>query len=400
MKKNVLLFTFANIFYNACTWLITVLVVHLATYEQAGYLSLAMSVSSTCSTIALFNMRSFQITDAKHEFSPGEYVSSRMLTTAVAVLICFVASIDVNDPYQSLCINLYMIIKVMEAVIDVFHGIDQLHERFDIIFVSCILRGVAFVVCFAIGLKITGELALAILMIAVAHIFIGVFYDIRKSIKLEKLQLTKGYHIIELLKKCIPLVAFMFCLSLVNTLAKKVLGYMFGKEDLGIYSTIASPTLIVQVFATVVFSPFLPKLSELNLQQNRIGLRKALNYVYLAFAALSTAVCVGAILLGKFGLKLLFGEDILKHYYLFMPVIWVTILYSIVFILSQIMVSFRKIKEILIGLIVPGVVFALVVSPSMRIWGLNGASVSQIIAFLVYIPFMIFVCEKHVMKEL
>ena len=400
MKKNVLLFTFANVFYNACTWLITVLVVHLATFEQAGYLSLAMSISSTCSTIALFNMRSFQITDVKHEFLTSEYVTSRIITTLVSIIICMIAAIDVNDPYQSLCINLYMIIKATEAVIDVFHGIDQIHERFDYIFVSCVLRGIAFVACFTVGLKLTGKLAVAILLIALVHIIIGVFYDIRKTTKLEEVKLLKSGRIYELLKKCIPLVVFMFCLSLINTLAKNVLGAYFGKEELGIYSTIASPTLVVQVFATVAFSPFLPRISELNIQKDCFKLQQMLNKVYVAFAGLALIVNIGAVLLGRWGLELLFGQEILANYNLFMPVVWVTVLYSVVFVLSQIMISFRKIKEIIIGMIMIMITFAVIVYPSMKSWGLNGASYSQIIAFLVFVPYMIFVCERHVKKEI
>lgn len=401
MRRNVFLYTFGNIFYNACTWLITIMVVHLASFEQAGYLSLAMSVSSTCSTIALFNMRSFQITDAKHEFSTAEYVMSRIATSLFAVAVCVVASFVGNDPYQALCINLYMLIKLVEAITDVFHGVDQLHDRFDIITVSCILRGLGFVVCFALGLKLTGKLAIAILFIALSHIAVCVFYDIRKALKIEPISGMKWTgHILELLKKCVPLVLFSFALSLINTVAKKVLGHTFGTEDLGIYSSIASPTLIVQVFATVVFSPFLPRLSELNASNNKAGLRKMINYTYLAFAGLAIVVCIGAVLLGRWGLSFLLGKEILEYYSLFMPVVWVTILYSVAFVLSQIMVSFRKMKEILIGMVVAVAVFFAVVTPSMNIWGLNGASVSQMIAFLVFIPYMVFVCERHMRKEL
>ena len=125
-----------------------------------------------------------------------------------------------------------------------------------------------------------------------------------------------------------------------------------------------------------------------------------INYTYLAFAGLAVVVCIGAVLLGRWGLSFLLGKEILEYYSLFMPVVWVTILYSVAFVLSQIMVSFRKMKEILIGMVVAVAVFFAVVTPSMNIWGLNGASVSQMIAFLVFIPYMVFVCERHMRKEL
>ena len=59
-----------------------------------------------------------------------------------------------------------------------------------------------------------------------------------------------------------------------------------------------------------------------------------------------------------------------------------------------------KIKEIIIGVLGAGVIFISIVYLSMNIWGVNGASISQIITFLLLIPYMVFICEKHIKKEL
>ena len=74
MKKDIAWNTFGNIFYGFCTWVITIIVVRLGSFEDAGYLSLAMTTSSTYNAIALFAMRNYQITvcvEQSHKLHSG-----------------------------------------------------------------------------------------------------------------------------------------------------------------------------------------------------------------------------------------------------------------------------------------------------------------------------------------
>src|SRR5699024_7002313 len=122
-----------------------------------------------------------------------------------------------------------------------------------------------------------------------------------------------------------------------------------GAEELGIYSSIASPTLVVQVFATVVFNPFLPNLSLLYNSGNIDKFRKVLHKIYLLMFLMCIVVCIGAMIFGRLGLTILFGKDILEYYYLFMPIVWCTILTAIIYVLSAIVVAIRKITALVIG---------------------------------------------------
>ena len=52
-----------NLVYLVCQWLVTVLVTKLGGFGDAGVLSVAMSVSATFQTLAMFGMRNFQVSD-------------------------------------------------------------------------------------------------------------------------------------------------------------------------------------------------------------------------------------------------------------------------------------------------------------------------------------------------
>ncbi len=125
MRKNVIWNTVGSIFYCACQWLITIIVVRVSTYEDAGYLSLAMTTSSSFSAISLFSMRNFQVSDIKNEYSSAIYTGSRILTSLLAFALCILVSVWGNSLYQILCIAAFMLVRVAEAIVDVMHGIDQ-----------------------------------------------------------------------------------------------------------------------------------------------------------------------------------------------------------------------------------------------------------------------------------
>ena len=88
MRKNVIWNSTGTILYFFCQWLLTILLVKLTgnDFATTGYLTLAMTMSSSYSTIALFNMRSFQVSDIKKEFQDATYMGSRIITSVLAFL--------------------------------------------------------------------------------------------------------------------------------------------------------------------------------------------------------------------------------------------------------------------------------------------------------------------------
>lgn len=400
MGKNVLWNTVGNIFYSGCQWLMTVLVVYLATYKEAGILSLSMTTSSTFSSIALFGMRNYQISDVKHTYSPSEYVGSRITTTLAAFAACFVGSIYGNSLYQIGCIMCFMLIRSAEAFVDVLQGEDQMHERFDLIGTSLIARGIITVAGFSIGLKLSGDIFITLLIIAVINFLIAIFIDFGRTKKLEEIHpVLINKHILLLLRDCAPIVLSSFMLSYENLFPKNELQIIEGMSSLGVYSTIASPTLVVQVLAQVVFVPFIPKLAEYFDDGKYKEFQKAMNKTYLALIGFSVLTCFLAALLGRFFLRLLFGEKILESYNLFIPMIPVTLLTGTVWILVAIVTSLRKILTLTINMAANFVLCLIFTKPFIEKFSQNGVSFVQILTLSIYILQLICIIELTVHKK-
>ncbi len=400
ISKNILWNTFGSVWYSACQWAITVIVYHIASYEAAGYLSLAMTTSSSFSAISLFSMRNFQVSDVRGEYSRDIYTGSRILTCVVALICCIVSSVFQNNAYQTLCITAFMVVRVAEAFVDVLHGEDQKHDRYDYIGKSYIIRGFLTVAIFVIGLKATGDLLTTLFIVAGTNLLAAILYDWLKTNGLARIKpILFSRQVLELLKKCAPIVAFAFLLSLHNLIPKNALQQVMGTEHLGIYSTIASPTLVVQVFASVAFNPFLPTFSEALAQKNYHRFLQLLRKTYLGFLVLCIVVTAGAFLLGRFGLTVLFGEQILEYYDLFLPIVWVTILTAIIWILSAVIVAMRQMKWLLTGIAGTFVLLLFLTHPCIEAFGKNGVSIVQLITYGIDIIFMVFVCELTIRKR-
>lgn len=396
IKKNLLWNTVGSIFYSMCQWVITIIVVYVASYEEAGYLSLAMTMSSSFSAISLFSMRNFQVSDVRGEFATTQYVSSRIWTCGIAFTVCAICAVFGNSTYQMLCIDAFMLLRVAEAMADVLHGVNQKHDRYNIIGISYILRGIITVGVFSCGLLLVDNLWLILFLMAGINLLVVLCFDWKQTGRLEPIRIEmKDRAIMELLKKCVPLVIFSFLLSLENLIPKGVLKMCYDTEILGVYSTIASPVLVIQVFASVAFSPYLPKLSQIYNDGNKKVFRKYLHNVYMLLGIFGVVVAAGAKLFGRWGLRLLLGESILEYSFLLMPIVYTAFLTGVVWVVSAIVILLRKIKTLLITILVDFAFCVIITYPVIARLGANGVSVVQILSLSILTLLLVVICERE-----
>lgn len=397
LARDMIWNTIGNLVYCICQWIITILTVRIDSYGAVGYLSLAMSTSSTFSTIAMFSMRNFQVSDVKEEFCDNDYIASRILTCIMALVGCFIYSLKSTDTYQMWCINAFMLVRIAESIVDVLHGINQKFRRYDLIGKSYLLRGIITIVCFLSGLVGSRSILIAIILTGIGNLSVAIIFDIRETRKLDSFKVVfKQNKILSLLKKCIPIVVTSFLLSMIPLLPRNAVQEMMGNDMLGVYSSIASPTLIVQVFATYAFNPLIPKISLFFVEKRYENFLKVFHTILLIFVVLGVGVNIGALLLGKFGLKILYGEEILKNYSLFMPLVWCTILTAYVWILNSVITAIRQIIPMMMVMIVSFIIDVILKNSFILWFGVNGASYIQILCLFVVIVSLIVIIEKNI----
>lgn len=399
---NVLWNTFGTIFYCMAQWLITILVVRIDSYEASGQLSLAMTTSSTFAAISLFSMRNYQVSDVDEKYNTAHYLGSRIVTCILAFVLCTIYSLVSNfSMYQLGCVLFFMLLRIGEAAVDVLHGIDQKYERYDTIGKSYILRGIVTVVLFAVVLYISHDMLVTLAVMALGNTVVAVFFDWKNTASYEKLKvILKDKKIVQLLITCAPLAIASFFLSSENLVAKTALQELCGEEALGIYSSIASPTLVVQVGASVIFNPLLPAYVRVYNNGEYEKFRRMFHKVMLIIIVMAIFVTGMAALVGRLGLSILFGTAILEYYELFMPIVWSTISLAVVWVLQAIVIGIRRINLMFIGIVADAGLCFVLCQWFITQFGWNGASYVQIISLVLLVMYLVAICEIDIYKKL
>ena len=182
MKRN-MLWNSAGSFTNLLAqWLITVLVVRIASgYDAAGLYSLAVSVYGIFAPVAQYRMYTYQISDTRHENTVGEYFTLRVITNGIALVACFGYAL-LTCPLSAVpAIMLYGLFKSAALLIDVFHACDQRHYRMDYIGISLAMQGVTSLAIFALAFSLTQNLEVTLALMSLALLVIGLVYDMPRS---------------------------------------------------------------------------------------------------------------------------------------------------------------------------------------------------------------------------
>lgn len=398
IKKNMLFNTAGSLIYYVCQWLMSVIIVRISGYRDAGILSIAMSVTASPAIIGLFNIRSYQVSDIENRFSNRVYIKSRTYTNLLSFIICCIMTFANGYSREKVLVILaFMLFKISEGYADVYYGIEQKRERLDIAGISLAIRGIGVLGLFILLFLLTGNMLVAILGLTVFSFAVILLFDMRiiakwdREVVAQAKKVTIG-EIKDLLITCLPLAVVAFLNNLSVNIPKIYLERYFGSEVMGYYSSVASPTVVIQLAATTVFAPLIPVLAE----QFQNGEKEKFLGTIKKFGALVivlSAIClIASKLLAHWGLVLLFTESIEPYVYLFVPVVWVSIFIALNACMFSVCTLLRIIKpQYMIGVV--GVfaswILSVTVVKSMSmdgvVYALIGSLVAQILIQVVMI---------------
>lgn len=360
---NIFYNSFGTMFYYGCQWLTTILIVRLSGYQDAGNYSLAMTFTAAFAIFALFNTRQYQVSDVKGEYSDRTYILSRYIAMGAAYLICAIGLLfNAYTPYQWGVILLYMVFKCGEAWVDVYHGICQKKGRMDFICYSFLMRGALMILSFCGVIYITGNLVYGVLAMTVSTFLVIFFYDRHMALKfVEQGDRADLKGLKTMMVILIPLVIVAVTNNLSISLPKYFLERYFDETILGYYSSVATPSMIVQVGANTIFVPLITPLADKLLADDKKGFAGILKKVFIAFVVLSILAVIASFLLGEWFLVKVFGEEIRPYAYLFVPIITTTLLISINACLFPVCTVFREINgQLIVGIL--GIISSLAAS--------------------------------------
>lgn len=366
-KKQAFYNTVGNLVYMVSLWLISsVLTVRLAGFEAAGVFSIATSVGNIFYFISVYGMRSYQASDSLFQYSPKDYFAVRGITVAVAAVALVVYLwIAKFAPDITIAVLLYTVYKFFEAYSDVFFGELQRVGHLEICGISMSLKGILSIVVYSIVLLWCGNLNYALLaMVMIAALFL-LLYDIRGYRKNRNEESKRAATaVVGLLKAGFSMLLTTVFPIIVTAVPRLALEKYCGTAVLGIYSSISTPTVLITTLVPNVLAPFMTLFGVCYHNKEFHRLLKMLWIALASTALLGLVACVCAYFLGDIVMSLLFGEEILAHMYLFIPLILATTVYALSMAANSVLISIRQ-PAWLIACSASALIVSLIISDSL-----------------------------------
>ena len=376
IRANMLWNSAGSLAYLACQWLTTIVIVRLSTgYDDAGMLSLAMSVVGIFSTFANYKMGTYQVSDIRHEHSLSDYLGFRCFMLAVAFVACMAYAYLTCSPGALLTVALYYVYRGFGLAIDVLHGADQLGRRMDYIGKSFMLQGVLSLASFVAVYALTQSLDGAIVAMTVLTACVLIFFDRSRAAQFEPVRVTFRWRTaLFFLKTSLPAVVASLAASALFAVPKQFLSWEFGEAALGIYSSVAAPALVVQMGATYLYNPLLDVFPRLYFAGKRKEFVRLLARTVAGIMAIAVVCSVLLAFFGSWALQLLFGSSIAPYVYLLQPIILSTVLTAFLWFFGDVLIAVRCFRGTLLGNLAAFAAVLPLTFVCVRAWDMNGVS--------------------------
>jgi O-antigen/teichoic acid export membrane protein len=264
LRKGFVWATAGNVVYVTCQYGTLVALAKLGTPEDVGTFALALAVTAPIVVFSQMQLRQLQVTDVRREARFGDYLASRLASTAAALAIIAGIVVVVGYDNRTAAVMLSVALaKAFESVADIAHGRLQHVERMDLIARSLAIKGVVSLAAFTAALALGGSLLVAVMAMAFVWAGMLVGFDLvlaRRFTQPEDRKLTWRADVMQrLARTALPLAVASGLGSFSGNLPRYVLDAMIGKEAVAVFAVAATPLAMISLVWTAVAQTTLPR---------------------------------------------------------------------------------------------------------------------------------------------
>lgn len=245
--------------------LLTILVSQICGCDSAGQFSMAFVVASVFQFIALFGVRTFQVSDVSEQDSFAAYQLQRILTCIIMAAMSWVYLTLRHDSelMSSLLISL-MSFKLVDSLADVYEGRLQQCDKLYLAGISQAIRcgGACFVFMLVLILFRDVQTATRALALFAGVSFVIITYPLAKF-ETPKSRGWEAIELSELFYECFPAFLGQFLFALIDTSPKFIMEAILDYQQQLYFNALYFPAMAIVLVAALVYKPQLMKLSML-----------------------------------------------------------------------------------------------------------------------------------------
>lgn len=311
-KKDYIWNSIGSFLQSAISPILLIVITRLNGVGDSGLFSFAMSLSVVFWAISLWGGRTYQVSDAKKEFSSGDYIVVRFISSLIVAV--FSISFCVLSGYDLIKTELIMVLvsfKILESIADSMYGVLQIHNRLYIVGISLTMKSVFGFMLFTMVDILTKNIVYGALSIFIVNIAVVIFYDIPWMKHVESVGLTKKN--IMQAGKIMKKTAEVFVVVFLTMFSLNIPRYFLDKyhyDQIGYFGIMAMPITLLTLFISFVLQPNVVNLSELLKEKKVKEFTKIVSKIDFITFTLGILFVVSSYLIGVWVLNTVFGIDI------------------------------------------------------------------------------------------
>ncbi len=311
-KKDYIWNSIGSFLQSAISPILLIVITRLNGVGDSGLFSFAMSLSVVFWAISLWGGRTYQVSDVKKEFSSGDYIVVRFISSLIVAV--FSISFCILNGYDLIKTELIMVLvsfKILESIADSMYGVLQIHNKLYIVGISLTMKSVFGFMLFTLVDILTKNIIYGALSIFLVNIAVVIFYDIPWMKHVESVDLTKKniMQAVKIMKKT----AEVFVIVFLTMFSLNIPRYFLDKyhyDQIGYFGIMAMPITLLTLFISFVLQPNVVNLSELLKKKKIKEFTKIVSKIDFITFTLGILFVVSSYLIGVWALNTVFGIDI------------------------------------------------------------------------------------------
>jgi O-antigen/teichoic acid export membrane protein len=362
--------------------MLTIVILRMKGAEDAGIYGLSYSYTNVFVVISTFGVGNYQLSDVTGRHNDGTYIAARLCTSLVA-LLCFTGALFFFTDFSlktRVCCAALMLYRILEGIAGVYICVIQKRGEYKTICLSYCLKGVLTFSIFCVMLYFL-ELNWAATGMSAAFLLVAMLIDFPRATKNTFFTAkAEKRDIINVLKPSFVLVIQGVMGNIIMFLPRYMIEKTYSIEELGFFSSI---TLIIFIFPFLVgpaISVFIPGMSGLYSGKQFYIIKRMTFRMGLCVILGTILLCLSSLVWGPFVLSLVFGEKMLAYSYLLIPTLLASGFMLGCGVLGSVLISMQKRTECFISTIVAVLTILLSCQTMVRMFYMNGAIYSLILA--------------------
>ena len=311
-KKDYIWNSIGSFLQSAISPILLIVITRLNGVGDSGLFSFAMSLSVVFWAISLWGGRTYQVSDVKKEFSSGDYIVVRFISSLIVAV--FSISFCILSGYDLIKTELIMVLvsfKILESIADSMYGVLQIHNKLYIVGISLTMKSVFGFMLFTLIDILTKNIIYGALSIFIVNIAVVIFYDIPWMKHVESVGLTKKN--IMQAGKIMKKTAEVFVVVFLTMFSLNIPRYFLDKyhyDQIGYFGIMAMPITLLTLFISFVLQPNVVNLSELLKKKKIKEFTKIVSKIDFITVTLGILFVISSYLIGVWVLNAVFGIDI------------------------------------------------------------------------------------------